>query len=133
MHVNEGIYQFEANKDLLEVTMTFDTPVTVKGITVSNSWELYSAFEKISKIEIEYTAGGKKYLGYTGEVLFDWDRFYNNNIDRNGFSAYIPGCGSTAVFTDEIQQVSKIKIYLENQPWNDVTGMHISEITVLGK
>lgn len=132
IHVNEGVHEFEANKAPLIVTMEFDNPITLKGITVTNSWELYSAFEKIEKIEIEYSAGGKKYLGYTDEILFDWDRFYNNNIDRNGFPMYIPGCGSSAIFND-IRNVSKIRIYIENQPWDDVTGLHVSEITVLGK
>ncbi len=132
MHVSEGISEFEANNAPLEITLNFADPITLKGVMVTNSWSLYTAFDKISKIEVEYLSGGKAYRVYTGEVTFDWDKCYNDNVDSAGFSLYIPGCSSTAIF-DEISSVYKVKIYIAHQPYDDMNGLSVSDIAIIGK
>jgi len=132
MLINEGKYDFNANKAPLEITLDFNSPVSVKGLMVTNSRNLERAFEKISKIEVEYTLNGQKYRAITGEVIYDWDRFYYNNKDANDLMHMISGCNSVAVF-EEIQNVSRIKIYLENQIWDSVEGLSLAEILVIGK
>ena len=132
MHANEGVMEFEANNAPLEITLDFADPITLKGVMVTNSWNLYTAFDKISKIEVEYTAGGKAYRGYTGEVTFDWDKNYYENLDSVGFPMYIPGCSSTAIF-EEIPNIYKVKIYIAHQPYDDMNGLSVSDLAIIGK
>jgi len=132
MLINEGKYDFNANKAPLEITLDFDNPISLKGVMVTNSRNLERAFEKISKIEIEYTKNGQKYKSTIGQVNFDWESFYNQNMLTDGYPMLIAGCNSTAIF-EEIQNVSKVKIYLENQIWDSVEGLSLAEITVIGK
>ncbi len=132
MLINQGIFDYNANKEPLVITLDFSNPITLKGVMVTNSRDLERAFEKISKIEVEYTDGNQWYRGSTGEIIFDWERFYTNNKTADGFSMLIPGCSSTAIF-EEISNVSKIKIYLENQIWDSVMGLSVAEVAVIGK
>ncbi len=123
---------FHANKEPLVITLDFENPILLKGIMVTNSRDMALAFQIISKIEVEYSLDDRLYRVSTGEVLFDWARFYHRNATWNGVKTLIPGCGATAIF-DEIQNVSRIKIYLEDQPDETATGLSVAEISIIGK
>ncbi len=130
---NEPKYDFDAKKEPLVISLDFATPITLRGIMVANSKELNKAFDKISKIEVEYVVGNQPYIVSTGEVSFNWTEFYaSNKINTDDEPTYIPGCASTAIF-DELSGVRKIKIYLQNQTAETVTGLSVAEVTVIGK
>jgi len=128
---NDGIREFDANYSQLAVTLSYSDPITLKGIMAYNSHYVETAFDHISKIEVEYTRDGKLVRGTTGEVSFDWDRFYYNH-KYNSIPYYIPGCASTALFND-IENVSKIKIYFEPREDESAIGVSIADLVVIGK
>ncbi|MBO4963112.1 MAG: family 43 glycosylhydrolase, partial [Clostridia bacterium] len=139
MKVREGLYEFDANRDTLEVELTFNTPITLKGVMAFNSYFVETAFDSIRYIQVEYTKNNGKYLGTTGAVSFNWDKYYYNNLpDGSDIPLYIPGCSSSAIFKNEIPSVTKIKINFKRQAIkNDKphvpTGLSVSDICVIGK
>jgi hypothetical protein len=129
---NEGKFDFNANKEQLILNLNFANAITLKGIMLTNSKDINRAFDKISKIEIDYLVDGVLHRASTNEVGFNWTNFYTNNKLTDGESMYIPGCNSTAIF-NEIQNVCNIKIYIEPQAGENITGLSVAEIAVIGK
>ena len=57
---DEGKVDFSSNKgQQLVLTLNFADLITLKGIMVTNSKDINRAFDKISKIQVEYFADGK--------------------------------------------------------------------------
>ncbi|MBO4962191.1 MAG: hypothetical protein J6C97_00280, partial [Clostridia bacterium] len=139
MMIKEGIYEFDAERTRLDVTLDFANPITLKGIMAFNSFLVETAFDSIYKIQVEYLKGGVKYRGTTPSVSFDWDKYYYNNLpDGSNIPLYIPGCSSTAVFQNEIANVTRVTVQLKRQAIkNDKphvpTGLSVSDICIIGK
>ena len=129
--INKGdIAEFNAKKEQLVLSLGFDECITLKGLMITNSADKYKAFDKISKIEIEYFKNGVICKAVIGEVLFDFEK--NLVLDDYLQSYLVPGCNSTAIF-NEIQNVRNIKIYIEPQVGDNITGLSVAEIAVIGK
>ena len=139
MMIKEGINEFNANRETLEVTLNFATPITLKGVMAFNSFLVETAFDSIRYIEVDYISNGNKYRGKTGPLTFDWDKYYYNNVPKNSTTPlYIPGCSASAIFEEEIANVSRIKINFKRQTIQDgkphvPTGLSVSDICVIGK
>lgn len=117
-------------KKKTEITLTFDSPKTVRGILIYNSYNYENAFSKIAAIQFDlaerpewYTGGGKGLSCYIKDLGFPKAYKENEKILYSG----VP---SVATF-NEIK-VNSITITISDHLGNANT-LNIAEIMVLGK
>ena len=117
-------------KKKTEITLTFDSPKTVRGILIYNSYNYENAFSKIAAIQFDlaerpewYTGGGKGLSCYIKDLGFPKAYKENEKILYSG----VP---SLATF-NEIK-VNGITITISDHLGNANT-LNIAEIMVLGK
>ena len=135
MWVTRGEYadrEFRAEKKdkTTEITLTFDAPVTVRGVLVYNSYNTDNAFKNISLIQFNLA---ETPLWHTGGET----KCFIRNLPYNS-AAYVTGMGnlqlgSAAVATFNEIKVNSITISLQKGDlYNDQGELKISEIVVLG-
>ena len=117
-------------KKKTEITLTFDSPKTVRGILIYNSYNYENAFSKIAAIQFDlaerpewYTGGGKGLSCYIKDLGFPKAYKENEKILYSG----VP---SVATF-NEIK-VNSLTITISDHLGNANT-LNIAEIMVLGK
>lgn len=136
MRVTRGEFadrEFRAEKKdkTTEITLTFDTPVTVRGVLVYNSYSTNNAFKNISLIQFNLA---ETPLWHTGGET----KCYIKNLPYNA-AAYVTGMGnlqpgSAVVATFNEIKVNSITIFVQKSDlYNDQGELKISEIVVLGK
>ncbi len=118
-----------------EITLTFDSPVTVKAIMIYNSYDYDLAFSHIDEIEVglaEYPLFSSYAGEYTGKVNFRNVRF-NSNYYNAEKKIMRPG-GSSLVEFDELNvNYVKIKVSKKLNKASQNNKIAISDIVVLGK
>lgn len=122
--------QFVA-KNSTKITLTFDNPVSVRGILIHNSYEYENAFKNISSIKFTLAETPSWYNGTKTECV----------IANLGFPAYAYDAkelkiqaGAAAVATFNEIKVTKIEITINDSDMLESgKELHIGEIEVLGK
>lgn len=115
------IKEFEMKEGSAVITLTFDDYREVTGLFIANSYSYDLSVGRISKIEFEFKDGNFKGTAYTGDLRFDWNKYYP------GEEYYVTG--GTFALEFKPMQVKSIKITLPN-----ISEAHaLSDIIVLGK
>lgn len=140
-YLNDGMWvtrgefadrEFRAEKKdkTTEITLAFDTPVTVRGVLVYNSYSTNNAFKNISLIQFNLA---ETPLWHTGGET----KCFIKNLPYNA-AAYVTGMGnlqpgSAAVATFNEIKVNSITISVQKSDlYNGQGELKISEIVVLG-
>jgi len=129
--VSKGMYSdwvLQAEKQTV-ITLTFDTPRSVRGILVYNSYEMENAFSKVAAITFDLAETPSWYDGegkscYIQNLGFPYDAVQFDD----GF--IYPGVAAVATF-NEIK-VNKITILIKDHLCENAM-LNVSEIMVLGK
>lgn len=114
--------QFTANKST-EITIEFDTPRTIRGLLIHNSYLKGNAFSKVSSIKFELSETPDWRKNGTETTCY---------IKDLGFDATNYQAGSAAIATFNEITVTKIIISIDSLINSD-NQLKISEIQVLGK
>lgn len=114
--------QFTANKST-EITIEFDTPRTVRGLLIHNSYLKANAFSKVSSIKFELSETPAWRKAGAEKICY---------IKDLGFNATEYQAGSAAIATFNEIKVKKITINIDSLI-NSGNQLKISEIQVLGK
>ena len=122
--------EYEANSGKTEIKITFEDYRAVRAIQIFNSKETDKRFEKIDRIELDFTYTDKDGnviadKAYMKDLQYDFDR-YTTHWNGELSDVARPG-GSVCVEFDELK-VKEIRITL-----NSDKPVNISEIFVLGK
>lgn len=124
------VKEYEANSGKTEIKITFEDYRAVRAIQIFNSKETDKRFEKIDRIELDFTYTDKDGnviadKAYMKDLQYDFDR-YTTHWNGELSDVARPG-GSVCVEFDELK-VKEIRITL-----NSDKPVNISEIFVLGK
>ncbi|MCI8488254.1 MAG: family 43 glycosylhydrolase [Clostridia bacterium] len=124
------VKEYEANSGKTEIKITFEDYRAVRAIQIFNSKETDKRFEKIDRIELDFTYTDKDGnviadKAYMKDLQYDFDR-YTTHWNGELSDVARPG-GSVCVEFDELK-VKEIRITL-----NSDKSVNISEIFVLGK
>lgn len=112
------------------ITLTFDSPVTVRGICVYNSYDYYSAFSKVNTIIFTLAEKPSFYNG-TETNCFIKDLGIPAYSINESLLSIRPGSAAIATF-NEIK-VTKIEIAISGNVASNPTDIGVSEIFVIGK
>lgn len=130
-YINDGLIhasdtdvvkEFVAGTGTATITLSFDDYVTARAIMIYNSYYYDSAFVKIDKIEMRFTADGKPGTAYIADLGFDWDRLMSSEYMNIG--------GAAIAEFDEIK-VNSITVTVTCP--QGAESVAIGEIVVLGK
>ena len=111
------------------ITITFDTPKTVRGLLIYNSYLESCAFSKISNIEFELAETPAWRKNGSETICYIDDLGYDNSVYREN-GVYQAGGASVATF-NEIK-VNKITITI-NSKLKSGKELRVSDIKILGK
>ena len=140
-YLNDGMWvtrgensdrEFKAEKKnkTTEITLTFDTPVTVRGVMIYNSYSTDNAFKSISLLQFSLAETPLWHSG-SETTCFIKNLPYNTAAYTTGRGNLQPGSAAVATF-NEIK-VNSIKISVQSSDlYNDKGELKISEIVVLG-
>lgn len=126
-------YQAKAGKST--ITLEWDDFKTVRGLLVYNSWDFYSAFDKIEKVEMEY----KKADGSTGTVTINNLAFDEDWHVDSEYEMMRPGGAAIAEFNElPVKKItftinSKDLKYTMAEDYDIEESLALGEIVVLGK
>lgn len=138
-YLNDGMWvtrgehaakEFHAERGTTEITFTFDSPVTVRGILIYNSYTTNNAFKNISLIQFDLAETPKWHKG-------EETKCFIKNLPYNA-AAYLTSMGnlqpgSAAVATFNEIKVTGITISVQaSDLYNEQGELRISEIVVLG-
>lgn len=112
------------------ITLTFDSPVDVRGIFIYNSYDYYSAFSKIDTVRFTLAQSPAFYNGNATSCYIKDLGIPESSINHQ-FLEIRPGSAALATF-QEIK-VTKIEITIKNNVANSPTDIGVSEIYVMGK
>lgn len=114
------------------ITMSFDQPVSVRGILIHNSYEYKNAFKNISSIKFSLAEKPTWYNGIKTECVINNLGFPTSAYKTESSGWIQAGAAATATF-NEIK-VNKIEITVSGADMlGDGGELHIGEIEVLGK
>lgn len=117
-------------KKSTEITLTFDTPRTVRGILIYNSYHYDNGFSKIASIQFELAETPSWFTGKNGTSCFIKDLGFPETAYKANEKILYSGVASVATF-DEIKVKSITITIKDHLGSSDV--LNIAEISVLGK
>ena len=124
--------QFKAKKETT-ITMTFDTPVSIRGILIHNSYEYANAFKNISSIKFTLAEKPTWYNGSKTECVIQNLGFIESAYKKTKDLEWIQA-GAAAVATFNEIKVNKIVVTITQEDMlGDSRELHIGEIEVLGR
>jgi hypothetical protein len=112
------------------ITLTFDTPVDIRGIFIYNSYDYYSAFSKIDTINFTLASSPSFYKGNATSCYIKDLGIPESSINQQ-FLEIRPGSAALATF-QEIK-VTKIEITISSTVASAPTDIGVSDIYVMGK
>ncbi len=120
-----------AFKNSTVITLTFDTPVSVRGLLIYNAYDIDYAFGGIKNIQFTLAEKPTWYEGdksgltcYISDLGFTPTYIYTSDT-------YTSACTASVATFNEIK-VNKIEIEI-TAAYGDNSEMHVSDIVVLGK
>jgi len=125
-------WEFKAEESTT-ITITFDSPKTVRGVMIYNSYSTSNAFKNISNIQFDlaetptWRKGGSETSCYIQNLPYNVDGYINEK------GVLQPGSAALATFNE--MKVNKITITINNSDLykDGASELRISEIVVLGK
>ncbi len=141
-YLNDGIFAnhtyskaFEYAADgATEITLSWDSPVTVRAVMIYNSFDFEYAFAKIDRIDLTLAEQPASWTGETLESVYIADLAFHPNYYNEEESFMRPGGSAHASF-DEIK-VTKITVRISEKldPLKAAgNALKVSEIVVLGR
>ena len=132
-HTYSKAFEYAASGET-EITLAWDSPVTVRAIMIYNSFDFEYAFSKIDRIEFTLAEQPASWTGETLDAVYIENLAFNPDY-YNGEESFMRPGGSAHASFDEIK-VTKITVRISQKldPLKAAgDALKVSEIVVLGR
>lgn len=122
--------EFKANGET-EIVISFPTPKTIRAVMVYNSYDYEYAFSSLDYVELKLSEKPTSWVGeFTGSTRM-CDIPFNNEYVNTREQFMCPGGAALVEFGEA--KVTEIRVKVSKSFEEQIKGIHISDIVVLGE